>query len=146
MASILAKAIRDARQAAGLTQKQLAARLGLNERAVYRWEGAESAPKRRFRAPLVTVIQQVNPAAGAALAAALASETQGAVVAPPPPPAVPAAVNVAQATELALFAFAEELDIPAGRARVALATLQERLRASGDQNGEVARIIESWGA
>jgi transcriptional regulator with XRE-family HTH domain len=146
MESTVAKAIREARRATGLTQKQLAARLGLNERAVYRWEGGASAPKRRYRAPLVTVIQQVNPAAGAALAAALASASRREVVAAPQvaPASVAPSVDPAQLVELALFEFAEELNVPARPARVALAKLQRRLRESSAAGAEVGRIIESW--
>ena len=76
MQSPLAQAIRTARLASGLTQDQLGTRLGLKARAVSRWELDGSAPRRRHRRELVAVISASNQAAGATLAAVIASETK----------------------------------------------------------------------
>lgn len=133
MRSSLARAIRDARMAAGLTQEQLGSRLRLKGRAVYRWERDESTPRRRHRAALVAAIQQVNPAAGDALAAALATVSKRPLhlVQVTPPVAAPSAIDTKLSLELGLYAFAEELDVPARRARTALAQLLQRWREAG---------------
>jgi transcriptional regulator with XRE-family HTH domain len=133
MRSSLARAIREARLAAGLTQEQLGSRLRLKGRAVYRWERDESVPRRRHRAALVTAIHQVNPAAGEALAVALANVSKRSLrlVQVPAPVVAPPAIDTKLSFELGLFAFAEELDVPARRARAAMARLHRRWREGG---------------
>lgn len=145
MQSSLARAIRDARMAAGLTQEQLGSRLRLKGRAVYRWERDETTPRRRHRAALVAAIQQVNPAAGDALAAALATVSKRAlhlVEVTAPVAAPPAAVDTKLSFELGLFAFAEELDVPARRTRTALARLLQRWREAGVTFETAARHLQ----
>ena len=133
MRSPLARAIRTARLASGLTQNQLGTRLGLKGRAVSRWELDASAPRRRHRRELVAVISAANQAAAATLAAVIASETKparGAATAAPAPVPEPAppAIDPQLRLELAVFAMADELDVPAGRLRAALIKLLKRMR------------------
>ena len=75
----------------------------------------------------------MNPAAGEALAAALTSASKRALhlVQVTAPPVVPPVIDTRLSFELGLFAFAEELDVPARRARTALARLQQRWREGG---------------
>jgi len=149
MVSSLAQAIRNARAAVGLTQEALAARLRLKARAISRWEGDRSVPKRRRRAALVATISEVNPEAGAALASAFASATtqRGRLVvlgASPPPAAAPPPLDAKLAFELALFALAEELDVPPGRLRSGLVRWQKRCREANVSFEAAQRQIESW--
>jgi transcriptional regulator with XRE-family HTH domain len=128
MRSTLAQAIRNARLACGLTQDQLGMRLGLRGRAVYRWERDDSIPSKRHRRALVTAVNAVNQPAAAALHAVLESVGKGAPVVPAPAPVPPPGVNAKLVLDLAVFSLAEELDLPARRARGALARLLARLR------------------
>ena len=133
MHSPLAQAIRTARLASGLTQDQLGTRLGLKGRAVSRWELDTSAPRRRHRRELVAVISASNQAAAATLAAVIASETKRGRRAPTAPPTPtpeppPPAINPQVQLDLAVFAMADELDVPAGRLRAALIKLLKRMR------------------
>lgn len=137
MSSEVALAIRAARRAARVTQTQFAALVGTKRRAVSRWEKDEATPTRRVRARLEHVLQTLHPESAARLQAAFARRdptphAQPAQSAPAPAPApAPAAGGDAAALELALFKFADDLDVPARRARVALARLLERLASDG---------------
>jgi len=149
MVSSMAQAIRDARAAVGLTQERLAARLRLKARAVSRWEIDRSVPTSRSRAALVAIISEVNPKAGAALASAFASAVKQrgrfVVVAASPPPAVsPPPLDPKLAFELALFALAEELDVPPGRLRSGLARWQKRCLEANVSFEAAQRQIEGW--
>jgi transcriptional regulator with XRE-family HTH domain len=147
MRSTLAKAIRDARVAAGLTQKQLGARLGLNERAIHRWETGHCAPRRRVRSALVTALQQVNSAAGSALGAVFASVSKGRApdAAPTPAPAAPPPLDPKLALELATFALAEELNVPARQARLALGKWYLRLVKDNVPGELLQPQLKAWG-
>jgi transcriptional regulator with XRE-family HTH domain len=134
MRSTLAQAIRTARLASGLTQEQLGRRLGLKGRAVYRWERDASTPRRRHRGELVTAINAVNQAAATTLATVFASDVQGrrgaALAAPTPTPAPPV-IDPKLTLELAVFAMADDLDVPARRLRRGLIRLVKRMRGAG---------------
>lgn len=149
MKSSWAQAIRTARVAVGLTQEALAARLRLKARAVSRWEIDRSIPTRRRRAQLVAIISEVNQEAGAALAAVFASVVRQrgryVVVAPAPVAAAsPPAIDAKLAFELALFALAEELDVPPRRLRGALVRWQKRCREAKVTPELAQHQIDSW--
>src|SRR5688500_9883390 len=117
MTSLHAQAIRAARKAAGLTQDELGRRIGLNGRAIYRWERGDFAPRRRDRSARVTAITLFNAEAGKQLRAARDGAQDAAPrsnVAPPGP------ASHAVAVQLALLAFAHDLDAPPRFARSAL--------------------------
>src|SRR5688572_19513210 len=98
MTSLHAQAIRAARKAAGLTQDELGRRIGLNGRAIYRWERGDFAPTRRNRSALVTAITPFNTEAGKQLRAALDGAPDAAPrtnVAPPGPTSHDVAVQLA---------------------------------------------------
>jgi transcriptional regulator with XRE-family HTH domain len=130
MPSPTALAIRAARHQARITQTHLAALVGLKARAVSRWEKDESTPTLRVRARLVQVLQTLHPPAAAALADSFAARNRKRLPpSPPPAPPPPAAPTGAAALELALFQFADDLDVPPRRARLAFARLLDRLQA-----------------
>ena len=149
MQSSLAQAIRQARVAIGLTQEALGRRLRLNARAISRWEIDRSVPKGRRRAALVATISEVNREAGAALANAFADAARlrgrPVVVSAPQPPTSPPPLDVKLAFELALFALAEELDVPPGRLRNGLVRWQKRCREANVSWETAQQQIESWG-
>jgi transcriptional regulator with XRE-family HTH domain len=150
MRSATAKAIRNARRACELTQQDLGRRLGLTGRAVYRWERGQSEPTKRNGQSLITAIRMLNADAAAQLAAVLASAGLSAPAAAPAqavpaplPPPVPS-VDVRAVLEHSIFALADELDLPARRARNAVARLLRRL---GDANLSfeiTRRELEAW--
>lgn len=73
MPTPLAQSIRRARRAVGLTQEQLAQRMGLKLQAVYRWEADHTVPSKRNMNMLLSAISMLN----GAVAARLSAELQG---------------------------------------------------------------------
>jgi transcriptional regulator with XRE-family HTH domain len=143
--SKLADAIVRARRTAGLTQEELGRRVGLKGRAVNRWERDTSAPTKRNRAALVTAFTALSPEIGAWFAQAIAGATEGPKPAPAPAAtATPAAASASDALERAVFAFADELDLPPRRARGALKRLVARLSAANLSVDAVQSLIEEW--
>ncbi len=147
MRSKVAQSIRNARRAAGLTQTQLGQRLGLKTSAVYRWEADTSVPTKHHRRALVTAFNAIDPAAAAALQATLASEVEGAdagaaSVAELPP----AGINGRASLELAVFAMADELDLPPRRVRGSLVRLLERLREANFTLETAQGQLGAWSA
>src|SRR5690349_3169840 len=136
MASAVSEAVRGGRRAAGLTQAQLAARLGLKPRAVSRWERGTSEPSRRHQRAMVAVIGERNAEAAATLAASLGSADAGSMAAAPAlasvatAAAVASAANVDLTLERAVFAMADELDLAPRRVRGAVVRLLERMQGS----------------
>jgi transcriptional regulator with XRE-family HTH domain len=147
MRSTLAQAIRTARVASGLTQEQLGKRLGLKGRAVYRWERDANAPRKRHRRELVTAINAVNQAAATTLATVFASEgksRRGTAFGAPAPAPVPTApvIDPKLTLELAVFAMADDLDVPARRLRGGLIRLVKRMREASITLDAVQRHLE----
>jgi DNA-binding transcriptional regulator YiaG len=146
MRSPLAESIRDARLTVRLTQHELATRLGLNGRAVYRWEGDVSAPRRHHRHALVTAIRALDPNAASKLQAAFEgydSKTKRIVPALPPPAPTPAPPTGEVALELAIFAMADELDLAPRRLRASLARLFARLAEAGFSLDSARKHVEA---
>jgi transcriptional regulator with XRE-family HTH domain len=144
--SPLAQAIRDARLTLRLTQEQLGKRLGLKGRAIYRWERDDSAPRRYHRRQLVTAIEAIDPGVATTLRAAIESHERnprGIVVVAPPPAPAPAQPTGAVALELAIFAMADELDLPPRRLRAALVKLLARLAEAGFSLDSARRHVEA---
>jgi transcriptional regulator with XRE-family HTH domain len=142
----LAQAIRDARLTVRLTQQQLGARIGLKGRAIYRWERDDNAPRRRHRRALVTMIQAIDPAAASRLQAVFESHERnrkGVVLPEPAPPPTPAEPTGAVALELAIFAMADELDLPPRRLRAALAKLLARVAEAGFSLDSARQHVEA---
>ncbi|HYQ17660.1 MAG TPA: hypothetical protein VEQ58_17930 [Polyangiaceae bacterium] len=150
MQSTLSQAIRAARVASGLTQEQLGRSVGLAGRAVYRWECDHSAPRRRHRRGLVNAISAANPAAAAALAAAFANDTKQARRAAAAAaqlaalPAAPPPVDTRLVLQLAVFALADELDVPPRRLRGALVKLLARLLDAGIALDTAQQLLREW--
>lgn len=140
----MAQAVRTARLACGLTQEQLGRRLGFKGRAVYRWESASSAPRKRHRRELVTAITAVNATVAATLAAAFASEARGAPGAVTPPTPAPSPIDTRAVFERAVLDFADELDVPARRARTALTKLAKRLRGVNITVEQAEQYLTEW--
>lgn len=132
------QSIKAARLAAGLTAEQLGARLGRSTSALSRWEVDRTRPPPRQQQALLREISALNRAAGEALKAVLAPPP---LAAPPPPAPV---IDVAREVERALFAFADELDVPARRARGALVKLHRRLREAKVELGQAEARLEEW--
>ena len=143
MRSPMAQAILNARRAVGLTQEQLGRRIGLQGRAVYRWERDDIVPSKRNQRALVTAINAVNQEVAAKLAAALSGQGQGAEPAPAPVP-VPPPLSAPVVLELAVFGMADELDLPARRIRGSLARLLKRLRESNLTLEVAQRQLDLW--
>ena len=143
MYSVLARSIREARRASGLTQNELGRRLGLKGRAVYRWERDEAAPTKRHRRALFTAVQAVNQGAAAKLALALAGQT-AAPAQPAAPPPTAAVIPGPVALELAILALADDLDATPRRARGSLVRFCKRLRAANLSVEAVQAQLEAW--
>lgn len=139
----MARAIRMARRATGLTQAALGKRLGLKDRAVYRWECADAVPSRRRLGELVTAIQAIDPSAAARLATELASAaaSEGKKVAPAliVPSPIPAPISL----ELAMFSLAEDLELAPRRVRSALVPFLKRLRAANVSVEVAEQVLEA---
>lgn len=140
--SKVADAIARARRATGLTQEQLGRRLGLKGRAVYRWEGDESAPTKQNRAALVTAFTAVKPEIGAWFAQAIAVPADSPN--PAPTPTALAAPSAPEILERSVFALADELDLPPRRARGALKRLIARLSAANLSLDAVQSLLDEW--
>lgn len=154
MVTRLSQAIRAARLATRLTQKQLAARVGVKAAAVQRWEAGRNKPPPRRRPALAQAIAALDARVGARLQAALNADAG--LVAPEValPTAAPAAVSSATApgpalpasaqqssVELLVYRMADELDLPPRRMRGALLRLLRRLRAAGASLEDVEREL-----
>jgi transcriptional regulator with XRE-family HTH domain len=147
MPSQMALAIRSARRRARITQRHLAELVGLKGRAVSRWEKDEAKPTRRVRARLVHVLQTLHPEAATVLAESFATlERKGRPAPPPPQPVAPPPLTGAAALELALFKFADELDVPSRRARQAFARLLERLEGGNLTLASARQHLAEWAA
>src|SRR5690606_24905230 len=140
MASGVPQAILAARRATGLTQQQLAARLGLKAHAIGRWEKGQSTPHKRNQRALVLTIRERHPAAADELAAALRGHSPEAGVEPKPPTPPPPDPSVL--LQLAVFRMADELDMPPRRVRGPLMRLLRRVRAAELSIDDAAARIE----
>lgn len=143
MRTKLGSAIRNARTAAGLTQKQLGQRIGVEGHAVHRWEKNESAPTQRHQRELVSAIQVRNPAAAATLLAAFSPEQRKATP-EAAAQAAPTAISQSDALALAVFRLADELDLPTRRLRRPLARFLVRLREAGLTLETTQQQVDSW--
>jgi DNA-binding XRE family transcriptional regulator len=144
----LAAALREARHQVALTQEEFGKKIGLKDRAVYRWERGESKPSPLNRRMLLNLLGPMNQQAAAKLKEAFATfDKSSAVEAPPSPAPVPATlpVTVPRALlEQGVFAMADELDLPPRRVRGALARW---LRRIGDANPAFDAIrgeLDAW--
>lgn len=134
----MANAIIGARRASGLTQAQLGQRIGLKGRAIWRWERDESAPSKRNQAALVTALTSLNPSLGEWFLKATATAPEE------PKPATVAAPSAAEVLERAVFAFADELDLPARRARGALKRLIAQFTAANLSVDVAQKLLAEW--
>jgi len=137
--SKLAQSIRWARRSAGLTQVQLGKRLGLEGRAVYRWERDQAVPSKRNRAALVTALRAVNVEVATWLERAMATDGNQPAAAPAPPP-----VDEVAVVEHAVFTMADELDLPPRRVRHALRRLVRRLRENQVTLEVTEKRLDEW--
>jgi hypothetical protein len=111
----------------------------VKSRAVYRWEAGRALPRPRQRSRLVTALAQYDARAAESLAHAFAAHASGLAELPPAPPPPPPPSP--QQLELAVFAMADELDLPPRRLRRALTQLFARARAAGYQLADAERDL-----
>ncbi len=167
----LGASIVEARRAAGLAQETLGQRLGLQGRAIVRWERNETAPNDRHRRALIREIHLLNPQAGLALQAAVSAKTGKAYtvasepvdaepsISPaqndnsksqspflvPAPKTTETAQTVLDVLEFGVLKMADELDVAPRRVRRALSRLLERLREANvtlePLQRELARVL-----
>lgn len=145
MSDAVADAIARARKATTLTQIDLARRLGLRGRALSRWEAGKAEPSRRNLEALVTTLHALAPEAAITLKQTLIQHGK----LPKPPAAAPAQASAALvsrklALERAVYAMADELDLPPRRARGALLRLLKRLQAADLTLEQTQRKLEAW--
>jgi DNA-binding XRE family transcriptional regulator len=132
----VAPLLQRAREEAGLSHEQLAAKVGTTLRSVQRWETAFVPPTRSLRAPLIYGLEHASGEAWRALVVQLGLplETmlakvplQAAKAAPPPadppPPAPPPPRDPRPVLDDAVRATAEDLDVSPRKVRAAFAQL-----------------------
>lgn len=144
--SPLAQALREARLTAGLTQEELGRHLGLNGRAIYRWERDEYTPTSANTRRVLQVLASLHEPAAAKLHAVIASRAAPAPVDAPPAasPAPPPAVVPRALVEHGVFSMADELDLPARRVRGALSRWLRRVRDANLALDLVQRELDAW--
>jgi transcriptional regulator with XRE-family HTH domain len=144
----LAEAIREARLQANLTQNELAKKIGLKGRAVYRWERGPLGPSRLNQRLMLNVIGALHAAAAAKLGAVFAARgkrSRGAPAAPLPLPPTAAAPVVTRALlEHTVFSMADELDVPPRRVRNALARWLRQVGEASFSLDTVQRELDAW--
>lgn len=128
-------AVLAARRSLRLTRGAFGALVGVQWRAIGRWEEGEAEPPPKTKARLVKAVEAQKASAGRTLAAALGLER---LVAPPPPPPSP------EALRLAVLRLADTLDVSPSRARRACAQLLEQARAARFTLEAAAREIDEW--
>jgi DNA-binding transcriptional regulator YiaG len=148
MRSTLGQAIRKARRTCGFTQVQLAARLDVKGRAVYRWERGTSVPSKSHQSRLLLEISSRDQQAAEQLRPVLLShwDAKGRPTPPPAPPApaAPPPVDPRVILERSVFVMADELDLPANRVRGSFRRLLRRLRESYTTLDAVQGDMEEW--
>ena len=143
MSDAVADAIARARRATTLTQIDIARKLGLRGRALSRWEAGKTEPSRRNLEALVATLHTLAPEAAAALKQTLIQH--GKLPKPPAPAQAPAAPATRKlALERAVYAMADELDLPPRRARGALLRLFKRLQAADLTLEQAQQKLEAW--
>jgi transcriptional regulator with XRE-family HTH domain len=146
MTTPLAQCIRNARAAVGLTQEQLAQRIGLKAQALYRWERGRPAPSKRNLSKLLAAISVLDGAAATRLKAQLdglrGARGEGSARAAPPAP-LPPRMAPAHVVELVVSALADELDQTPRRARGALLRACKALQGEELSLSDVERELEA---
>jgi len=120
----------EVRLAHRLYQSEIAERAGVSTRTFMRWENGRPPPAKRVPA-LLRAVASFDEGGAERLAAALGTSLRAHEIAAAPTAPVPSAPPPAsqEAIEHALFVAAEEMDIPAARARAPLAKLFRQLAA-----------------
>ncbi len=141
----VAPLLRRAREEAGLSFEQLAAKVGTTPRSVQRWETAEVPPTRSFREPLVRALAGASFEAWRPLVEGLALPLnamlaavpiQAVKAAPPPAPVAPPAppppkLDARAVLDDAVRATAEDLDVSPRKVRAAFAQIVVDLERLG---------------
>jgi transcriptional regulator with XRE-family HTH domain len=144
MTTPLAQSIRSARAAVGLTQEQLAQRVGLKAQALYRWERGHPRPSKRNLSKLLDALSVLDGAVATRLKAEIdglrgaRDEPSARAAAPAPPRMAPAHV-----VELVVSALADELDQTPRRARGALLRACKALQGAELSISDVQRELEA---
>lgn len=144
--SPLARALREARQSAGLTQEEFGQQLGLNGRAIYRWERDENAPTDLNLRRALQVIASLDEGAGSKLTVVIANQaalSPADVPATSPIPATPAP-QMRAVIEHGVFSMADELDVAPRRVRGALSRWLRRVCEANLALEVVQREIDAW--
>lgn len=144
----LAAALREARHQVDLTQEEFGKKIGLKDRAVYRWERGESKPSPLNRRMLLNLIGPMNQQAAAKLKEAFAAFDKSSAVEAPPLPAPAAAVvpvTVPRALlEQSVFAMADELDLAPRRVRGALSRWLRRVGEANPAFDAIRSELDEW--
>lgn len=146
MESKLGAAIWKARRAVGLTQKELAKRLGLQEQAVRRWEWEDALPSPVNRQALVAAIAALDAEAAQKLAAVIDEELNGtasdASMAASEAARVVPRPGVVEPPNYAVLKMAEDLDVPPRRVRAAVMAFLNQLHDSNISIETAVHLLE----
>ncbi|MGO8999947.1 MAG: helix-turn-helix domain-containing protein [Polyangiaceae bacterium] len=137
-------ALTKAREAAGLSQTQIASRLRTLPNTVHRWEKRRSIPSMEVRIALLRLLAEAPRALLEDLAEEANVDLASIGMGPPPPPvtALPSLSPTAQATvDDALREAAEEIDVTPRVLRPALSRMLDRLARSGVPIDAAARMV-----
>jgi DNA-binding XRE family transcriptional regulator len=140
----LGPVLKRARQRCVLTQGELAKKVGVSWRSIYRWEGGRSLPRARHWDAYLRAFAQVDPGVTEWLVTRLNVPLPPGLVLPRP--AVRPGPPLDEAGfELSLFRVAEELDVSAARFRRALAQVLEVPARQGTDLGAVLQALHRIG-
>ena len=136
-------ALTKAREAAGLSQTQIASRLRTLPNTVHRWEKRRSIPSMEVRIALLRLLAEAPRALLEDLAEEANVDLASIGMGPPPPPvtALPSLSPTAQATVDDALREAAEIDVTPRVLRPALSRMLDRLARSGVLIDAAARMV-----
>jgi transcriptional regulator with XRE-family HTH domain len=133
-------ALKRARTALKLSQKQFAGRVDTNPRTISRWESELRTPSRAAIGQVVRFLHTLAPALAAEVATAGGTSLEAAGIAPPPPAApLPRLLNARDASDAVVLAVVEGFEIPPARAREVLRVALRRAASMGLGLAELER-------
>jgi DNA-binding XRE family transcriptional regulator len=133
--------LRRARLRCVLTQRELARRVGVSWRTIFRWEDGTSAPRLRHWNAYVAAFFKADPHVAAWLVRRLRSELPPGLTLPPELVPRPVVQLDRAALELALFRAAEELHLPAGSLRSGVVKVLEAAARGGAAVDPILRSL-----
>jgi transcriptional regulator with XRE-family HTH domain len=127
--------IRKARNALRLTLDALGASVGVQGRAIMRWENGRNAPTRRNFEAVVAHFRTIRPD----VATWLWGEATGEKAPEPPPPSIPV-------LRTAILEMSDALDVSPRKAREALRRLLAKISAERFSLTALVEAVEAWSA